>query len=57
MPRCNLKKAQPIVAQFCADHDIAYYETGLLRSYGEVFAHLHRVSAPLRNRQGVGARA
>jgi hypothetical protein len=36
------------VIEFCAEHGISYYETGLFRSYREILAHLHRVSAPLR---------
>ncbi len=48
MPRPHLRRAQPLVRDFCGTHDIPYHECGLLRSYGEVFAHLHAVSAPLR---------
>lgn len=50
MPRCNLKKAQPIVEAFCRDLGVSYHETGLFASYKEVFSHLHRESAPLRHR-------
>ena len=48
MPRCNLRKAQPIVEQFCKDHGISYYATGLLTSYREVLASLHHEGASLR---------
>ncbi len=48
MPRCNLRKARPIVAAFCREHGVTYHETGLLASYREVFTELHRASAPLR---------
>ncbi len=48
MPTPHLRRAQPIVKQFCADREIPYHETGLIRSYGEALRHLHRVGAPLR---------
>ena len=48
MPRNNLRKAQKIVKAFCQERSISYYETGLFRSYKEIFQHLHTVSAPLR---------
>jgi fatty acid desaturase len=48
MPRHNLRAAQPLVQAFCASRGVAYLETGLLRSYGQALAYLHRVGAPLR---------
>ena len=48
MPRINLRRAQPLVHEFCAEHGIDYAQCGLLRSYRYVLAHLHEVSAPLR---------
>jgi fatty acid desaturase len=48
MPRPNLRRAQPLVAAFCARQDIAYTETGLLDSYGQTLRHLHAAGAPLR---------
>jgi fatty acid desaturase len=48
MPRCNLRKAQPIIEKFCRDHGISYYATGLFASYREVIASLHNESASLR---------
>jgi fatty acid desaturase len=48
MPRPNLRRAQPIVRQFCAERAIPYSECGLLSSYGQVVRHLHAVGAPLR---------
>lgn len=50
MPRCNLRKAQPIVEAFCAEHGVSYHSTGLFASYREVLSHLHRESASLRQR-------
>jgi fatty acid desaturase len=50
MPRNALGRAQLIVRAFCAQHRIAYYETGVLQSYKEVLQFMHHVSAPLRER-------
>jgi fatty acid desaturase len=46
MPRPNLRRAQPLVARFCAERGVRYVETGLFASYGKVLAHLHEVGAP-----------
>jgi fatty acid desaturase len=48
MPRPNLRRAQPIVHDFCVARGVRYAECGLLRSYGQVLRHLHSVGAPLR---------
>jgi fatty acid desaturase len=48
MPRPNLRRAQPLIAQFCADRGIRYTETGLLTSYRLVLRHLDGVAAGLR---------
>ena len=48
MPRCNLRKAQPIIEAFCNERGISYHSTGLFKSYGEVLVHLHKESASLR---------
>lgn len=48
MTRGRLTEVQPIVKQFCAARGIPYKEVGLLRSYADVFRHLHDVGAPLR---------
>ncbi|MGE3076694.1 MAG: fatty acid desaturase [Dehalococcoidia bacterium] len=55
MPRCNLRKAQPIIEKFCRDRGISYHSTGLFTSYKEVLTHLHRESASLR--RGATARS
>jgi fatty acid desaturase len=44
MPRPNLRRAQPLVTEFCAEHGVRYVETGLLESYGLVLGHLHGVA-------------
>jgi fatty acid desaturase len=43
MPRNQLKRAQPLVRQFCKERSIPYYETSMAASYGEIIAYLHRV--------------
>ena len=48
MPRPSLRRAQPLVEQFCAERGVSYHQCGLLRSYGDVLRHLHAVGAPLR---------
>jgi fatty acid desaturase len=48
MPRPSLRRAQRLVRAFCAQHSVAYYETGLLHSYAQVLRHLHEVGGPLR---------
>jgi hypothetical protein len=44
----NLRRAQRLIRTFCAKHGIAYHETGLFDSYGQVLRHLHAVGGPLR---------
>ncbi|MEV0428384.1 acyl-CoA desaturase [Micromonospora sp. NPDC050495] len=48
MPRANLRRARPIVQEFCAEQGLPYAETGLLESYRQGLAHLHAVGRPLR---------
>ncbi|MBK9544553.1 MAG: acyl-CoA desaturase [Dehalococcoidia bacterium] len=48
MPRCNLRKAQPLIERFCKERGVSYHSTGLFTSYREVLTHLHRESASLR---------
>jgi len=48
MPRPNLRRAQPIVREYCQARGIPYSECGVLQSYGSVLDHLHAVGAPLR---------
>ncbi|MEU2350148.1 acyl-CoA desaturase [Modestobacter sp. NPDC049651] len=43
MPRPNLRKVQPMVRAFCAQHGIAYTEMSLLGSYGTVVRYLNQV--------------
>jgi fatty acid desaturase len=48
MPRPNLRRAQALVAAFCADRGVPYARTSLLGSYGQALRHLHAVGRPTR---------
>ena len=48
MARPNLRRAQPLVRAFCAQHDLGYVEASLVGSYAQAVRHLHAVGAPLR---------
>ncbi len=50
MARNKLRATQRIVEPFCRAHNIPYYRTGILRSFGESVQHLHQVSHALRAR-------
>ena len=43
MPSANLRHAQPILREFCAERGIPYTETGLFESYGIIVSYLNRV--------------
>ncbi|MGI5216701.1 fatty acid desaturase family protein [Nocardia sp. CA-290969] len=48
MPTPNLRHAQVIVRDYCAEIGVPYHETGLIASYREALRHLHQVGEPLR---------
>ncbi|HET9139833.1 acyl-CoA desaturase [Actinophytocola sp.] len=48
MPRVNLRRARPIVRDYCARHAIPYREVSLWSSYRAVAAHLGAVSRQAR---------
>ena len=48
MPRLNMRRAQPIITQFCNERGIAYHETSFLDSYRELLSFLNEIGAPLR---------
>ena len=48
MPRPHLRRAQPIVRQFCRDHGIPYAESSAFGAYGSALRHLHHVGTGLR---------
>jgi fatty acid desaturase len=43
MPRPNLRHAQQLVRTFCAEHGVAYSQTGLIDSYAQALRHLNSV--------------
>ena len=43
MPRPNLRRAQPIIRDFCESHRVSYTETSLLSAYGIVVRYLNQV--------------
>jgi fatty acid desaturase len=49
MPRPNLRRAQALVAEFCADRDVKYTETSLLGSYAQALGHLAAVGSEMAN--------
>ena len=44
MSRNQLRRAQPIVAAFCAEQGIPYCQTGIWQSYRAIFAHMRDVA-------------
>ena len=50
MPSVNLRRAKPIVRDFCARVGVPYTETGLVHSYRLALRHLHDAGAPLRRK-------
>jgi fatty acid desaturase len=48
MPTPNLRLAQPIVRDYCAEIGVPYEMTGLIESYRQALRHLHDVGAELR---------
>ncbi|GGW55217.1 delta fatty acid desaturase [Streptomyces lucensis JCM 4490] len=51
MPTPHLRRAQAVVRRYCAETGVPYHETGLIRSYREALAHLHRVGEPIRRQR------
>jgi fatty acid desaturase len=49
MPRPNLRRAQPVVREFCSTHGVHYTETTLARSYGIVIRYLNTVGLTARD--------
>ena len=44
MPRNQLRRAQPLVKAFCAQHGLSYRESGFAQTYLEIFQHMWRIS-------------
>ena len=45
MPRPSLRRAQPLVREFCAERGVPYVECGLLASYSQAIGHLNTVGS------------
>lgn len=43
MPRPHLRRAAPLIAAYCREHQVPYAQTGLLESYGIVVRYINRV--------------
>jgi len=50
MPRPNLRRARPVVRDFCVSQGVPYTEVSPYESYAAGFRHLHGVGAALRAR-------
>jgi fatty acid desaturase len=48
MPRANLRRAQPIVRDFCAQVDVSYQQSGLVNSYRQALTYLNAVGQDSR---------
>lgn len=48
MPRVNLRRARPIVREFCLSHGLPYTEVSVLESYRQVSDYLGEVSVQVR---------
>lgn len=49
MPRCNLRRARPLVRAHCEREGVAYVEVGLFRSYAIVVDYLNNVGIRARD--------
>jgi fatty acid desaturase len=47
MPRPNLRRSQPLIREFCRQHDLVYAQASLLGSYAQALRHLHAVGAQI----------
>ena len=52
MPSANLRRAAPIVRDYCARIGVDYADAGLIDSYRQALSYLHATGAPLRRRGG-----
>jgi fatty acid desaturase len=52
MPSANLRRAAPIVRDYCAQIGVTYTDAGLVDSYRQALRYLHAAGAPLRRRRG-----
>ncbi len=52
MPTPNLRRAAPIVRDYCAQTGVPYCDAGLVDSYRQALRYLHAAGAPLRRKSG-----
>ena len=55
MPRTNLRRAQPIVKEFCLRSGLPYVEVGLVASYAEVARYLDEVGDEVARLEGAAS--
>jgi fatty acid desaturase len=48
MPRPSLRRAQPLIAEFCTSHGVPYTQTSLLTSYTQALSHLNQIGKTTR---------
>jgi fatty acid desaturase len=53
MPRPSLRRAQPLVAAFCAEHELPYCQASLLGSYAQALRHLNTIGKLTRSAPSV----
>src|SRR6201995_4191922 len=51
MPRPSLRRAQPLIAKFCAEHGVPYAESSLFGSYAQALRYLNQVGRQTRGRR------
>jgi fatty acid desaturase len=44
MPRPSLRRSQPLIAAYCAEHDLPYTQATLPRSYAQALRHLNTIA-------------
>ncbi|OEU99674.1 MULTISPECIES: fatty acid desaturase family protein [Streptomyces] len=52
MPTPHLRRARPLVRDYCAELGVPYHETGLVASWREAMRHLRDVGTPIREGTG-----
>lgn len=45
MPRPSLRRSQPLIREFCRQHDLPYCQSSLIASYAQALRHLHAIGA------------
>jgi fatty acid desaturase len=54
MPRPNLRKAQPLIREFCRQRELSYCQTSLTDSYAQALRHLNSMGKAARQRDRAG---